>query len=64
MSEIRGLAALEEARVKKGVCRHCGGVVPCWSIDFGDYRVGERYPKRPKKEHRVASGRAYGEVRS
>jgi hypothetical protein len=33
------LTRLHAERVARGVCRHCGGVVPCWS-DFGDVAVG------------------------
>jgi hypothetical protein len=28
-------------RAARGVCRHCGGPVPCWSA-FGDEAVGKR----------------------
>lgn len=31
-------------RVARGVCRHCGGPVPCWS-PYGDVRVGVRHPR-------------------
>lgn len=31
-------------RVEAGLCRHCGGPVPCWS-PYGDVRPGERHPK-------------------
>jgi hypothetical protein len=32
---------LDRERVRKGVCRHCGGPVPCWS-PYGDVAVGVR----------------------
>lgn len=31
----------ERERVKAGLCRHCGGPVPCWSA-FGDVAPGVR----------------------
>jgi len=33
------MAAITEARTAQGVCRHCGGAVPCWSL-FGDCAPG------------------------
>jgi hypothetical protein len=38
---------LDRERVKQGVCRHCGGPVPCWS-PYGDAGVGVRYPKEKR----------------
>ena len=35
------LQKVNQARVAAGVCRHCGGAVPCPSA-FGDVRVGVR----------------------
>jgi len=40
----RMLADLAAARKAAGVCRHCGGPVPCWS-PYGDVRVGVRHPR-------------------
>ena len=39
------LARLDRERVAAGVCRHCGGPVPCWS-PYGDVRVGVRHDRR------------------
>jgi hypothetical protein len=41
------LRRIARDRVAAGVCRHCGGAVPC-SSEFGDVRVGVRR-KRPAK---------------
>lgn len=38
------LQRLNDTRVAAGVCRHCGGRVPCWSPS-GDWAVGLAYPK-------------------
>jgi len=35
------LEQLYRERLEAGVCRHCGGPVPCWSPD-GDIAVGVR----------------------
>jgi hypothetical protein len=35
-------AQLDAARVAAGLCRHCGGKLPCWSM-FGDYLPGRSY---------------------
>lgn len=48
-TEIEKLKAIDKARIEAGVCRHCAGRVPCWSLDYGDVRVGVRHPK---KSHR------------
>jgi len=37
----RPIARIDRDRVAAGVCRHCGGPVPCPSM-FGDVRVGVR----------------------
>lgn len=42
MTRARALARLEKERVALGVCRHCGGPVPCRS-EFGDRAVGKRH---------------------
>lgn len=36
------LKQLYAKRVREGVCRHCGGNVPCWS-EFGDRAVGKQH---------------------
>jgi hypothetical protein len=36
------LDRLHSDRVARGVCRHCGGPTPCWSM-FGDQRPGKRH---------------------
>lgn len=41
ISERRMLDKLNREREQAGVCRHCGGPVPCWS-PFGDVKVGVR----------------------
>lgn len=38
-------AEIDRMRTEKGVCRHCGGPVPCYS-EFGDQRVGVRHSGR------------------
>jgi hypothetical protein len=40
----RPVTDIDRARVAAGVCRHCGGAVPCPS-PFGDVRVGVRRRK-------------------
>jgi hypothetical protein len=41
-AEARAAAeAVDRIRVEAGVCRHCGGPVPCWS-PHGDVEVGVR----------------------
>lgn len=35
------IARVNREREAAGVCRHCGGPVPCWS-PFGDKAVGRR----------------------
>jgi len=40
----RPVTEIDRARVAAGVCRHCGGAVPCPSA-FGDVRVGVRRRK-------------------
>lgn len=44
-------ADLDRMRVERGVCRHCGGPVPCHS-EFGDQRVGVRHSTRSWKAMR------------
>jgi hypothetical protein len=39
------LRQLNTEREVAGVCRHCGGSVPCFS-EFGDQRVGVRHSSR------------------
>lgn len=41
------LARLSAERVARGVCRHCGGPVPCTS-EFGDAEVGVRHSSKRK----------------
>ena len=36
---LTGIRELEADRLARGVCRHCGGPVPCWS-PFGDVEPG------------------------
>lgn len=36
---LTGIRELEASRLARGVCRHCGGPVPCWS-PFGDVEPG------------------------
>jgi len=43
--ELAELDRIEAARVAAGVCRHCGGPVPCWSA-FGDVEVGVKHEAR------------------
>ncbi len=42
---------LEDERSARGLCRHCGGPVPCWSA-FGDAAVGVRHTQRTLNAHR------------
>ena len=46
MRLARRIRALDAERKAAGLCRHCGGKVPCWSKDFGDVRPGVRHPQR------------------
>ncbi len=39
------LEVIHAKRVAAGVCRHCGGPVPCYS-EFGDQAVGRLHTKR------------------
>jgi hypothetical protein len=43
--ETQLLRDLNAQRTAAGVCRHCGGPLPCWS-SFGDQRVGVRHSNR------------------
>ncbi len=47
----QALKRIDEDRVARGVCRHCGGPLPCWSPS-GDARPGVRNPRPPRKRHR------------
>jgi len=54
---------LDRARLARGVCRHCGGAVPCWSDMFGDVEVGKRWSQLTEKQRtqarrRIAQSRA------
>ena len=49
------LATLDRKRIDAGLCRHCGGKLPCWS-PFGDVRPGVRHPMHglwPSEEEAV-----------
>jgi hypothetical protein len=48
------LAELARERIAVGVCRHCGGPVPCWS-EFGDQRVGVRHSTHSHRAMRRAA---------
>jgi hypothetical protein len=37
-----GLKEMNAKRIAAGLCRHCGGAVPCWS-PFGDISVGVKH---------------------
>lgn len=50
-----GIAKIDANRVAAGVCRHCGGPVPCWS-GFGDQRVGVKHSSRSLKAMRKRDG--------
>lgn len=53
----KGIARIDAKRMKAGLCRHCGGPVPCYS-PFGDVEVGRRHGERAKKsETRVDEDR-------
>jgi hypothetical protein len=39
----RASKKMDADRVARGVCRHCGGEVPCYS-PWGDVAVGKRRP--------------------
>ncbi len=36
------MTKVQADRAAKGLCRHCGGKVPCWSM-FGDQAVGKKH---------------------
>jgi len=42
---------IERRRVKAGLCRHCGGPLPCWSV-YGDCRPGvlNQFPQAEGKD--------------
>lgn len=42
MTERDMLRNLNRERVARGVCRHCGGKIPCWS-PYGDRAIGKRH---------------------
>jgi len=52
-----GIKELDKQRVKQGVCRHCGGPVPCWSY-FGDQRVGKRHTQNSHAKMQDETARA------
>ena len=39
------LARIEAERMAAGLCRHCGGLLPCWS-QFGDRGLGKRHTRK------------------
>lgn len=42
----RWMAKIQRERAAAGLCRHCGGSIPCWS-DFGDkVQMGARQAKQ------------------
>jgi hypothetical protein len=47
------LRELEARRAAAGLCRHCGGPVPCWS-EFGDHAPGVRQTRKTLKQLRAA----------
>lgn len=47
------LEELYRERLAAGVCRHCGGPVPCWSPD-GDAGIGVKHAE----QRRPLTGRA------
>jgi hypothetical protein len=53
--EMRILRELDAQRVAAGVCRHCGGPVPCWS-EHGDQRVGVRHSEITHRAMRRRGG--------
>jgi hypothetical protein len=42
---LDGLRQTRDDRAAKGLCRHCGGPVPCYS-GFGDSKPGVLHTKR------------------
>jgi hypothetical protein len=51
---VRAIARLRLEREELGVCRHCGGAVPC-SSEFGDQSVGVRHSSASLRRVRRAS---------
>jgi hypothetical protein len=44
LKDAKAQAAVKQIRrerMARGLCRHCGGPVPCWSA-FGDESVGKK----------------------
>ena len=35
----KSIEEIQASRREQGLCRHCGGPIPCWSY-FGDRKVG------------------------
>lgn len=52
VSAEKSLEEIDAKRVAAGVCRHCGGPVPCWS-PFGDRAVGKRHTAKSLREARA-----------
>lgn len=50
------VAEINAKRVAAGVCRHCGGEVPCWS-EFGDRAVGKLHTLKSLAATRERGGR-------
>jgi len=48
------LRQLNADRVAAGVCRHCGGRVPCWS-EYGDREPGKRHTAKSLRDLRKGS---------
>lgn len=51
----RTFRELDADRVERGVCRHCGGDVPCWS-PYGDVLVGVKWNARERERTRRLDG--------
>ena len=43
--EANPIFRINKERVAHGLCRHCGGRVPCWS-EFGDVAAGVQHTRR------------------
>lgn len=42
---IAAMRKIDADRIAAGVCRHCGGSIPCWS-NFGDHAIGVRHTRQ------------------
>lgn len=52
--EADPIVRLNREREAMGLCRHCGGRVPCWS-EFGDVAAGVQHTRRSIKARKAGA---------